>query len=760
MNAEQRINKMLDLKQAEVSRSKILATSDPDGTRSRSYQNEIDTLKLELGMTADATAAANVKYTKTTRASKAAIELARDQAMGANMFGMLAPSGVKLATGAQLKRGETRITDSSEIVVSKKAGWYDNVVGVERAKHAPTIKVVYDHLGQEMGEVWKAIEEASAAYRQSHWTHNPQLLKTMKRELKKRPVTDLSQALTNAAMGLPVPPLSEVDKYELEQARRLGDTAQVMAATRQQWVLAHADEVEAAVQLASEAPEADKLEELFNIAYWIGCELDMIDDQVDSPDSTGDGADSEGESGENPDSDLQQGDGGSDDGDSDDGDSDDSESDSGSDSGNPDSQDEDEGSEGEGTEGKGSGEGTEGEDSQDSSGADDGTGDQSTDESADESTEAADSSSGKKGSLGSGSDTDKGKQALEAMQSAVAGDDEIKNDASDSFNAVHPDERWGLLDGKTFPVKSHTHVALAMEDFVGNDDFKESHFGDPDPDMLHELRMGNMDVFEVEADTQGKVMVAVDCSTSMGCWCDEGLHKNQTKWKHDIEGNLIPASGKNSKAGYATQTGDTAENGWLAWQVATAIHKQFTDSVVFGYSGGYIDPDQRDQGYNGTVNLIAKSPDWDNPVDLDPLYKEGGRYSHITSGSGTQLATRIVEIRKAGEVPVCRHHPNNQRSLLKGGTPEAGGLSYLTHKLKAEFETSVGILITDGEPNNTARSYAMTRRMHKAGMRFGVIQINHPDTGLYPASMLHHINKPEDLKKLSAIFDFIAGGNK
>jgi hypothetical protein len=26
--------------------------------------------------------------------------------------------------------------------------------------------------------------------------------------------------------------------------------------------------------------------------------------------------------------------------------------------------------------------------------------------------------------------------------------------------------------------------------------------------------------------------------------------------------------------------------------------------------------------------------------------------------------------------------------------------------------------------------------------------------------MLHHINKPEDLKKLSAIFDFIAGGNK
>jgi hypothetical protein len=46
--------------------------------------------------------------------------------------------------------------------------------------------------------------------------------------------------------------------------------------------------------------------------------------------------------------------------------------------------------------------------------------------------------------------------------------------------------------------------------------------------------------------------------------------------------------------------------------------------------------------------------------------------------------------------------------------------------------------------------------MAAAGMRFGVIQINNADTGIYPASILHQINSKDDLFKLADIFQFIS----
>lgn len=693
-----------------------------------------------------------------------------DRQMGQSMFGMLAPSGVSLETGFELARGETRITDNSQIVLSGEASWYDNVVGVERAKHAPTIGVVYEHLGQEMGEVWKAIEESSAAYRQAEWTHNPELLEDVKENLSKRPVDDLNKALTNAAFGLPTPILSDADRVAADMAAKSGDTASKLAADRQDWIATHGGEIEAAVKMAG-----NDLEELFNVAYWIGCELDMVDDQVDAPDTTGDGAETsqEGEGDEENDSDST----GSDSGESGDDSDDDSDAgDSPEDEQGEDSEESDEGSgDGESGDSESDGSGDDQEDSEqsksqgDSRGSEEESGDESGSEdnsngegSGQESgsdSESSEQSQGGSGSsqeggtgssgdqrssgagLGSGSDRPEVQKVLDAMENSIEDNEEAKPNASDSFGVVHPHERWVVIEEPTMPLTSHTNVSLALEDFVGNDEYKESHFGDPDPDLIHELRLGNMDVFEIEAETQGRVVVVVDCSGSMHCWCDAG------------------------KAMY-DQQGAKPFNGWLAWQIATAIHKQFPDAEVFGYSSeAFSARNLRGSGRNHhhghRISEIA--PEWSGNVpDMHPDYKSGKgnrtiRGRNLDYFQRSSSGTAIVPVRTPGHRPKCEIHDSG---LLGGGTPESGALGYLTHRLDAAFETSVGILITDGQPSQADRSYAMTRKMHKAGMRFGVIAVNYQDTGIYPASMLHHVDSADDLQKLPDIFNFIAGGSQ
>jgi len=765
MTPEERIETMLLLKERQTQQKN--QGNVPGSDNWFYYETDIQEAKIKIGEIAEYTPelkAHRLKLYGQTGDNPADAALKRDQAMGQSMFGMLAPSGVKLATGDLLKAGETRITDNSEIVVSAKATWYDSVVGVERAKRAPTIKVVYDHLGQEMGEVWKAIEEASAAYRQAAWTHNPTLLHDIKQSLSGRAVTDLNQAITNASLGLGVPQLSDADKASINMAKQAGDTTTVMAAVRQEWISEHADEVETAVRLASDASEEQSLEELFNIAYWMGCEMQMIDDQVDSPDTTGEGEESgqdgsdaeennEGESGENPEGDFDQGeDDGADSDSEDSGDSADAASgDSDTDSGGSEESASQEDSDEESGSGDEDGGGLDSETESSDSGEEGGDPESSQGGSGSQGDQSSQKGKGKEGGLGSGSDRPDGQQMLDAMGDAMSDVQEVKANESDSFNAVHPYERWIVIDGKTHDMKPHTNVKLAMDDFVGNDEYKESHFGDPDPDLIHELRLGNMDVFEVESETQGRIVVVVDCSSSMNCWCDQGHNKIK----------------------YRKSTVESAENGWLAWQAAGAIHRQFPDAEVFGYSSGSGISNNK-AIRTGSVNypVVDASPDWTNGApDRGSSYKPGGyhyesykeagkpgRMDEIWSSNSGYNATRIVPIKTPGHRPACNQHDKD--GLLYGGTPEAGALSYLVKRLDAAFETSVGILITDGEPNNSARSYAMTRRMHKAGMRFGVISINYTDSGIYPASMLHHIDKPEDLQKLPAIFEFITGGNQ
>jgi len=758
---EERIEQVL-LKKTRVARQ--TKSSAEEGTPYwLSMESEIQSIQIKLGEIDSYTPEVKEWRKNNLIPQTLSDSLIRDQAMGQSMFGMLAPSGVRLGSGTGLRAGETRITDQSEITVSSEATWYDNVVGVERAKRAPTIPVVYDNLGLEMGDVWKAIEEASSAYRQASWTHNPTLLKDMRSNLKKRRVADISQAITNVSLGLEV---TDEGKASIPDFRS-------------QWLEAHAGEIESAVRMASDQPEEQSLEDLFNIAYWMGCEMQMIDDQVDSPETTGDypmpedsdepvdeEENNEGESGENPEGDFDQGQddqdqddqdqdgqGEGEDSDSDDDstdndstDSDSSESDSDG-SGSSDSQGEDD--EEESRDGSGS---SETDDSQDESSGEEPSPEGSQGEDSDGSQEVDEQVGGKQGSLGSGSDRDKGKETLEQMNDAVSSVQEVKPNESDSFNAVHPDERWILIEAETTDLKPHTNVQLAMEDFVGNEDFKESHFGDPDADMLHELRLGNMDVFEIEAETQGRVVVMVDCSSSMDCSCDYGYSSGRIR----------------------SRKTENAANGWLAWQVAGAIHRQFPDAEVFGYSSGSgTGSDKIVRSGSKNHRVLDRSPDWFNGApDKSATYKPGGlEHSRFGAAGDAQMerkwdtnmhghdATRVAQVMTPGHRLACEVHGQADR-LLGGGTPESGALSYLVKRLDAAFETSVGILITDGEPNNSARSYAMTRRMHKAGMRFGVISINHKDTGIYPASMLHHIDKAADLKKLPAIFDFITGGSK
>lgn len=669
----------IDLKQ-QITRAKEvlayeLAMPIPHTARVEQYQKQLAALEAKLP---------NRTVVLKEGKQKFVVSAAQDRSMGQSLFDLLAPPSVTLHRNAALLRGESRLPDESRVVTSNKGRWIDDVVALERAKHAPTLPVVNQMLGRQMGEVWKAIEEASAAYRQTNWTHNPKVLSESKKWVARRPVNDVNTALTNAAYGLEVPPLSDSDRTTIEASPGV-----YVEAEAQNWIHKNASLIQAAVE------QATTLEELWDAAYWIGQELNYVSqDPVEEPGDEPEGGDSDDGAG-----------------------SDKSDS---SDSGGCDFGNDATGTEGNAdpkgqAESEGDGEGSQDDQPSNQEGGSGSDADGFATEGQ------VSQSQGQSPERGGGADLSDGRgqpksqkeQVLDALLDSV----EAQNKPNPSATAedgklepVHAEEDWVEVKGATHPVERTFSVQLMLDEFAGQDEVKDAYFGEAQTDILHEIRIGNLEVFEEDAPTQGDVVVAVDCSGSMQCWC----------------------------------TTSGTPNGWLAWQVAAAIHSQFPEATVFGYSSG-----GSRSSYGHTVTATALT-DSQLEAKSKSVATEQGLWParRWTNGNGRAIIVPVP----TGHRPACHEHGN----VMGGGTPESGALVYLAHALESKFENAVGILITDGQPSRPERSYAMTRQMAAAGMRFGVIQINNSDTGIYPASILHQINGKDDLFKLADIFQFIS----
>ena len=611
------------------------------------HRREIEKLGLQTGAGTISPRQGKTKFT---------VSAAQDRMMGQGLFDLLSPNGVSLSRSNGLDRGDTSLDsygDAQLVHTSNKSRWVDDLIAVQRAKHAPTLPVVYSLLGEAMGEVWKAVEEASAVHRQANHTLNPKIVKEQKKWLGKREVKTLEQAITNAALGLP-------QSYNT-------------------WVESNASIIKTVVEAASVSSNSqdDTLEMLWELAYWIGCELGLVDDEVPEPIGCGKGENTQ---------DIEEGTDYENEQDSTDGGSYSDTTDEVEDS--SDKADSEEKSDGDGDSTKDESDG----DSGDSSGKQDDETDNRQQGQEDKEHGEQVEGGGKTGDGASGDILQKILDSVEPQHQTDKGDP-VEFESQDYL------EHWQVVAGETSPINQSFRTQMVLDDFRGGHETEDSFYGEPQADILHEIRIGNLEVFEDEARTQGEIVVIVDCSGSMGCWCDKG--------------------------GTAQIWGDEEYRspGWLAWQLAGAIHSQFTDAHVVGYSSS---------GYYRTVGDVIETS--------------------LPNGVGS-AGTVIVPV-APGHRPACTCEDGG---VLGGGTPEAGALLYLSQKVRNNFEDAVGIIICDGQPQNPRRSFDLTHAMKAGGMRFGVISVGGGDySDIYPADITHSVETDSDLFKLGEIFQFIA----
>ena len=401
--------------------------------------------------------------------TKFTVSAAQDRMMGQGLFDLLSPNGVSLYRDSDMGRGDTSVADyggaGQGIYTSNKGRWVDDLVAVQRAKHAPTLPVVADLLGDSMGEVWKAVEEASAVHRQSNYTFNPKIVSEQKKWLAKREVKTIEHAITNAALGLPQ--------------------------SHNTWVESNASIIKTVVEAASVSSNSqdDTLEMLWELAYWIGCELGLVDDEVPEPIGCGHGENTQ---------DTEEGTDYEDEQDSTEGESDSDTTDEVEDSSEEESSDSEEESDGDGDSTEDESDG----DSEDSSGEQDD--DTDSREQGEEGKETIETGS-KTGNGASGDILQKILDSVEPQQQVDKGDP-VK------FEPENHLEHWKAVAGDTSPINQSFRTQMVLDDFRGGHETEDSFYGEPQADILHEIRIGNLEVFEDEARTQGEIVVIVDLS--------------------------------------------------------------------------------------------------------------------------------------------------------------------------------------------------------------------------------------------------------
>lgn len=468
-------------------------------------QAEYEMLKREQGVVSG-----SMKQGKTKFLASARI----DRDMGHALSSALKPEGVDIRLTSK-SRGQTDIDTYSgtAVYLSSKSRWEDAQVATRRAGNAPALPVIKALLPPAMLNVWLGIEGAQSAIKQADWTHNRKIVTEQQRWLSKKDADkdssiSLQDLAQRSALGVPFP-ASEFTPgvHDLTRLdRKYFD-----------WFDQNSDQLEQAVA------QSESLEDLAEVALWVGEELGLIEpeeqQEPDEPDNGQKGTDSK------PPDNQDDSDGGDgDDSDDDDADSQDSPPDDSDDS------DSDE---------------TDSDETDSDNSSDEGEGNQDKPESS----EPEEDSRTLKDKL------------KDSIAEAMLQEESPEPKQNELFDLqAKPEEKVIKIPASetvtTDIVLDYWAKAVADDFQMPTQEF-DDYFGEPQADLLHEIRMGILDVFDEDREEVPQLIIAVDVSVSMNCMCKPVLHSHLDEY---------------------------CSAGWLAWQVAGLLGQQFPTAEIFAWS--------------------------------------------------------------------------------------------------------------------------------------------------------------------------------
>jgi hypothetical protein len=414
------------------------------------------------------------------------------------------------------------------VFLSSKSRWEDAQVATRRAGNAPALPVIKALLPPAMMNVWLGIEGAQSAIKQAEWTHNQKIVTEQQRWLSKaysKGLTiNLQELAQRSALGVPFP----ASEFITGMHDSLGLDKKYF-----DWFDQNSSKLEQAVA------KSESLEDLAEVALWVGEELGLVEpeEQQDKPDEPIDNGDTDNKP---PDS-QDDSDGDSDDADGDDADSQDSPPDDSS-----------------------------SDDSDDSDKPDGGSGGKSSQDEPENSEPEKDNRTLK----------DKLKDSI---AEAMLQEDNSEPKQNELFDLqAKPEEKVVKVPASetvtTDIVLDYWAKAVADDFQMPTQEF-DDYFGEPQADLLHEIKMGILDVFDEDREEAPQLIIAVDVSTSMNCMCKPALYSNY----------------------------DSYSAGWLAWQVAGLLGQQFPTAEIFAWSTTSSRDDRHQKPYAAPIP-VGKRP--------------------------------------------------------------------------------------------------------------------------------------------------------
>ena len=154
------------------------------------------------------------------------------------------------------------------------------------------------------------------------------------------------------------------------------------------------------------------------------------------------------------------------------------------------------------------------------------------------------------------------------------------------------------------PTVFSATTQLVMEETAGLTQVLKRH-GQPTTGAW-KLQYGDTKVFTRPAKKRGRIIIMVDLSGSMGCWCesDKGMPESR-------------------------------RSGWLAWQAAAALSSRLPDAQLFGFSGTH------------SKNLIMKLEPGNQPVCR---WRGRGEYGTIGTGNPDCVALEYIQTMLEGDL--------------------------------------------------------------------------------------------------------------
>jgi len=246
---------------------------------------------------------------------------------------------------------------------------------------------------------------------------------------------------------------------------------------------------------------------------------------------------------------------------------------------------------------------------------------------------------------------------------------------------------------KVEPATIHSHLHNALKDVVTEGMGFPGYTGMPTHKVWETSLLGNTKVFYRPPKLKANLVIGVDLSGSMGCWCD-GCNRYD----------------------------DCRDNGWYAWQVTAAITTRFPNAVVFGFSTGdgrHLNKDQitlMPRGVGG-LRLICRNEEHvpgGNPDCVGLMY-----LGELVGGDFQN--TRAIFV-SDGEPSGSSNPSINSEAHLIRHTRE---LAFRYHEEGMRFAS---VLISE-DANET----------------------------LYPASVTLRVNSEADLADIGKVFEFFEG---